>query len=49
MTDAQLQAKFVDQVTLILGASGAKEASKIAVGLKDAADVRELVTRLPRP
>jgi aconitate decarboxylase len=49
MTDAQLQEKFVDQVTLVLGASGAKEASTIAEGLKDAADVRELVTRLSRP
>lgn len=48
MTDAQLQNKFVDQVALVLGVAGARQASGIAEDLKNVASMRELVARLPR-
>lgn len=48
MTDAQLKEKFLDQVALVLGIEGAKQASMIAEEVKDAADVREVGARLPR-
>jgi hypothetical protein len=46
MTDEQLQEKFLDQVSLVLGKEGAKSASDIAWGLKGVGDVAALVKAL---
>lgn len=46
LTDEQLQEKFLDQVSLVLGEKGAKKASDTAWGLKDAGDVAVLVIAL---
>ncbi|KAJ7652039.1 2-methylcitrate dehydratase [Mycena polygramma] len=43
MTTAQLEAKFIDQVSLVLGAEGAQRASKAAWGLQGAESVSALV------
>ncbi|KAJ6498023.1 2-methylcitrate dehydratase [Mycena vitilis] len=43
MTSAQLEAKFVDQVSLVLGADGAQRASKAAWGLQGAESVSALM------
>ena len=42
MTDAQLEEKFVDQVSLVLGEEGARKASKTYWALKDVGSVSEL-------
>ncbi|OQU96116.1 hypothetical protein CLAIMM_02247 [Cladophialophora immunda] len=46
MTDAQLQDKFIDQVTPVLGAEGAKKASDAALALQGVADVSALAKGL---
>ncbi|KIX97742.1 uncharacterized protein Z520_06520 [Fonsecaea multimorphosa CBS 102226] len=46
MTEAQLQDKFIDQVTPVLGAEGAKKASDAALALKGVADVSALAKAL---
>ncbi|KAH0842380.1 hypothetical protein AYO21_00006 [Fonsecaea monophora] len=42
MTDAQLQDKFIDQVTPVLGAQGAKKASDAVLALRSVTDVSVL-------
>ncbi|KAK5064266.1 hypothetical protein LTR84_000099 [Exophiala bonariae] len=46
MTDTQLQEKFVDQVALVLGGNGAKQASSVVESLKGVASIRDLVARI---
>lgn len=47
MTDKQLQEKFVDQVALVLGTDGAKEASRVVGSLKATGAISDLVARIP--
>ena len=46
MSDSQLEEKFLDQVSLVLGREGAEEASRIAWRVGEAEDVAAVIGRL---